>query len=351
MNKKDARFLHPVIQEELRHKAVEMFLSGLSKIYISTQLGVSRRSVYNWVKAHKKSGNKGVENSKRGRPKGIQLKPWQSAQIVKTILNYCPDDLSMPFFLWTRESICLLIFKKFKIKLSKWTVGRYLDKWGFSPQKPARRAIEQNPKAIEKWFKCEYPLIQKVARKEQAVINWGDEMGLRSDHNVGRTYGVKGKTPIVKRTGNRFSCNMISSITNLGKLSFMIFQDNFNEDVFLKFLKRSIRQLDRKMFLIVDNHRSHKSKKVNEWLRINEKKIRLYYLPSYCPELNPDEFLNQDVKSHMGKQRAQNKAQMLKNLEKHLKMRQKQPEVIQNFVKGCHPQYAAEKMGTIKCSP
>jgi transposase len=148
-------------------------------------------------------------------------------------------------------------------------------------------------------------------------------MGLRSDHNVGRTYGKRGKTPVVKRTGNRFSCNMISSITNLGKLTFMVFHENFTEDVFLKFLKRLILQCDRKVFLIVDNHRSHKSKKVNIWLRKNEGNIRLYYLPSYCPELNPDEFLNQDVKSYMGKQRVHNKAQMLKNLNKHLKMRQK----------------------------
>ena len=198
----------------------------------------------------------------------------------------------MPFYLWTRESVGLLIQEKFSIKLSKWTVGRYLAKWGLSPQKPARRAIEQNPKAIERWFKVEYPIIQKIAKKEKATIFWGDEMGLRSDHNVGRTYGLKGRTPIVKRTGNRFSCNRISTITNLGKLSFMAFNENFTEVIFLKFLKRSIRQSDRKMFLIVDNHRSHKSKKVNTWLRSNEDKIRIYYLPSYCPELNPDEFLN-----------------------------------------------------------
>lgn len=247
----------------------------------------------------------------------------------------------MPFFLWTRESVGQLIQTKFNIKLSKWTVGRYLSNWGFSPQKPARRATEQNPKAIERWFKVEYPIIQKLSKKEKATIYWGDEMGLRSDHNVGRTYGLKGKTPIVKRTGNRFSCNMISTITNLGKLSFMVFDENFTEDVFLKFLKRFIRQSTRKAFLIVDNHRSHKSKKVNAWLKMNKEVIRLYYLPSYCPELNPDEFLNQDVKSYMGKQRVHTKAQMVKNLNKHLKMRQKQPHVIQNFVRGCHPRYAA----------
>jgi transposase len=341
MKKNDARLLHPVIQQDIRHRAVEMFSKGYSKVYIAKHLCVSRRSVYKWVLAYKESGEKGIKICKRGRPEGIQMKPWQSAQIVKSIKNYCPDDLSMPFFLWTRESVSQIIEQKFNIKLSKWTVGRYLAKWGFSPQKPARRAIEQNPKAIEKWFKFEYPLIQKQAKKEKATISWGDEMGLRSDHNVGRTYGVKGKTPIVKRTGNRFSCNMISSITNLGKLSFMVFKENFTSDLFLKFLKRLTRKPDKKVILIVDNHSAHKSQKVKKWLTANEKDISLHYLPSYCPELNPDEFLNQDVKSHMGKKRLQNAAQMKKELNSHLKMRQKQPKVIKGFVKGCHSQYVA----------
>ena len=341
MKDKDARFLPPVVQQELRQQAIKLYLNKTSQINIVKILGVSRQSVWNWVKAYKKLGDKGLKINKRGRPQGIQLQPWQSAQIVKMIKNYCPDELSMPFFLWTRESVGLLIKTKFKIKLSKWTVGRYLANWGFSPQKPARRAVEQNPKAIERWFEVEYPAIQKLAKKEQATINWGDEMGLRSDNNVGRTYGLKGKTPFVKCTGNRFSCNMMSAITNLGKLSFMVFHENFTEDVFLKFLNKFVRQSNRKVFLIVDNHRAHKSKRVNRWLKDNSEHIRLYYLPSYCPELNPDEFLNQDVKSYMGKQRIHTKSQMVKNLNQHLRMRQKQPDVIQNFVKGCHPHYAA----------
>jgi transposase len=341
MKNSDARLLRPVIQQKLRLDAVDLFLTGKSPTYISTHLGVSRQSVYNWIKRHTASGKRALRICKQGRPKGAQLQPWQSAQVVNLIKNYCPDQLSMPFFLWTRESVGLLIQNKFKIKLSKWTVGRYLTNWRFSPQKPARRAIEQNPKAIEKWFEIEYPMIQKLAKKEKATIHWGDEMGLRSDHNVGRTYGIKGKTPIVKRTGNRFSCNMISSITNLGKLSFMVFHENFTQDIFLKFLKRLVRQCDRKVFLIVDNHRAHKSKTVNKWFTDNVDRIKLFHLPSYCPELNPDEFLNQDVKSYMGKQRVHTKAQMVNNLNKHLKMRQKQPNVIQNFVRGCDSRYTA----------
>ena len=340
MKQKDARFLPPVVQQEIRQQAVKMFLEGFSQVHISTTLGASTRSIYNWIKAYKDSGERGLLIDNRGRPKGIQLKPWQSAQIVKIIRNYCPDQLSMPFYLWTRESVAALIQNKFKLLLSKWTVGRYLAKWGFSSQKPARRAIEQDPIAIKKWFEIEYPTIQKLAKKEMATIHRGDEMGLRSDHNVGKTYGLIGKTPVIRRSGNRFSCNMISTITNLGKLSFMVFHENFTSEVFLRFLKRLVQKKSRKIFLIVDRHRAHRSKQVQQWLTKNEKAIKIFYLPSYCPELNPDEFLNQDVKAHLGKKRVKNKSEMMKNLNNYLKMRQKQPDVIQNFIKGCHPKYA-----------
>jgi transposase len=341
MKKQDARLLHPVIQKDIRQKAVDLFLTGMSKIAISTELCVSRQSIYKWLKAYEEHGEDGISLDKRGRPKGTQMKPWQSAQIVYLLKNHNPDELSMPFFLWTRDSVGLLIFQKFGIKLSQWTVGRYLANWGFSSQKPARRAIEQDPAAIKKWLEIEYPSIQKLAKKEMATIHWGDEMGLRSDHNAGRTYGLIGKTPVVRRSGNRFSCNMISAITNLGKLSFMTFHENFTSEVFLRFLRRLIQQARRKVFLIVDRHRAHKSKLVQQWLIKHEKAIRVFYLPSYCPELNPDEFLNQDIKTHLGKKRVVNKAEMMKNLNSHLKMRQKQPEIIKNFIRGCHPKYVA----------
>jgi transposase len=172
----DARLLQPVIQQKLRQNAVELFLNSVNPTDISKQLGASRQSVYNWIRRHSESGKQGLKIHKRGRPKGTQLQPWQSAQIVNLITHSCPDELSMPFFLWTRGSVGLLILQKFDIKLSKWTVGRYLSKWGFSPQKPARRAIEQDPKAIEKWFKFEYPSIQNAARKTKqqfiGVMRW-----------------------------------------------------------------------------------------------------------------------------------------------------------------------------------
>lgn len=326
-------------QKSPQEIAVEMFLNNETKKNISKTLSVSRQTIWTWLKTYRERGKKGIKKIKRGRPKGLQLSPWQGAQIVKYLLNYCPNELSMPFYLWTRDAVKELIFKKFKIVLSKWTVGRYLAKWNFTPQKPIHKALEQNPKAIDHWLKHDYPNIVRASKKEKAVIYWGDEMGIRSDHTVGRTYGFKGKTPVIKRSGNRFSCNMISAVTNLGRLNFMIFSNNFNEDIFLMFLGKLILQDSNKVFLIVDRHPSHKSKKVKIWLTKHEKAIKIFYLPSYCPELNPDEFLNQDTKSSLEKKRPSNKSEMKKFLKNHLLMRQKQPFIIQNFIKACNQAY------------
>jgi transposase len=341
MKKKKTSNSLPVKQKSPQEIAVELFHNNVPKQDISRTLGVSRKTIWNWLTTYFKKGTPGIRKIKRGRPKGIQLEPWQGAQIVKDIINYCPDELSLPFSLWTREAVMALILKKFNISLSKWTIGRYLARWNFTVQKPINRAFEQDSKAIENWLKHDYPNIQKASKREKAEIHWGDEMGVRSDHTNGRTYGLKGKTPVIKRSGNRFSCNMISTVTNLGKLSFMIFEENFDENIFLRFLKKLVQQSNKKVFLIVDRHQAHRSKKVKTWLTSSEKSIKIFYLPSYCPELNPDEFLNQDTKVSLEKKRPRNRPEMIKNLKTHLQMRQRQPKVVQSFVKACNSAYIA----------
>ena len=152
-------------------------------------------------------GWKALKAKKRGRPKGGKLKGWQSAVIKNLIRDRCPDQLKMPFALWTREAVGQLIEREFGIKLSVWTVGRYLSRWGFTPQKPLKRAYEQNPKEVEAWLKEEYPRIKQKAREEGAEIYWGDEVGIRSDHQAGRSWSPKGKTPVIERPGRRYRFN------------------------------------------------------------------------------------------------------------------------------------------------
>ena len=235
-----------------------------------------------------------------------------------------------------------LIERRFGIRLSIWTVGRYLARWGFTPQKPVRRAFEKNPEQVRRWLEEEYPRIRKQAKRENAEIYWGDEMGLRSDHAAGRSYGRRGQTPVIPGTGKRFGCSMISAITNRGRLNFMVFKRRFRADVFVEFLRRLVRQSKRKVFLIVDGHPVHRSGSVKTWRGKNIHHIRLFFLPSYSPELNPDELLNQDVKSNaVGRRRALNQQEMVTNVRSYLHSRQRQPHIVKQYFQEKHFRYAA----------
>lgn len=342
MNIQDARSLPPVAQEDLRRKAVKAILEDMKQVEVAKLLCVSRQAVGKWVKAYRENGTKALKAKRKGRPKGGSLLPWQAAQIAKALVDRNPDQLKLPFYLWTREAVAQLIERRFGIQLSIWTVGRYLARWGFTPQKPMRRAFEQKPEEVRRWLEEDYPLIRKQAKREKAEICWGDEMGIRSDHAVGRSYSRRGHTPIIPGTGKRFGCNMISSITNRGRLNFMVFNKKFQSDVFTNFLRRSVRQSTRKVFLIVDNHPVHHSKKVKKWLEKNDKHIRLFYLPGYSPELNPDELLNQDVKSNaVGRRRAGNQKKLISNVRNYLRNRQQQPHIVKQYFQEKHVRYAA----------
>lgn len=219
---------------------------------------------------------------------------------------------------------------------------RYLNRWGLTPQKPLRRAFEQDPEAVRRWLAVEYPAIRQQARYERAEIHWGDEMGLRSDHQGGRSYGLRGQTPVVPGTGQRVGCNMISTITNRGRLAFMVFQERFTARVFLRFLRRLLRHARRKVFLIVDRHPTHKAVRVGRWLQANRRHIRVFFLPAYSPDLNPDELLNQDVKTNgVGTRRPHNQAALLANVRRYLRSTQRQPERVQSYFRESHVRYAA----------
>ena len=342
MNFRDARSLPAIAQEDLRQKAIKAVLDGKKQVAVAKIFGVTRQAVGKWVKAYREEGSQALRAQKRGRPKGGSLLPWQAAQIARTIVDRCPDQLKLPFYLWTREAVAQLIERRFGLRLSPWTVGRYLKRWGFTPQKPVRRAFERDPEAVRCWLEEDYPAIRKQAKREKAEIYWGDEMGLRSDHATGRSYGRRGQTPVIPGTGVRFRCNMISSVTNRGRLNFMVFKKRFQAEVFLEFLRRLVRQAKGKVFLIVDRHPVHRSKKVKGWLEKNVQHIQMFFLPSYSPDLNPDELLNQDVKSNsVGRRRARNQQELLSNVRGYLRSRQRKPHVVRQYFQEKHVQYAA----------
>lgn len=343
MNFSDARSLSCVAQADLRIKAVQAVLSGQKQKDVCRLFGISKFTVCRWVKHYREGGEKVLKASKRGRPRRRgALLPWQCAQIAKSVIDHHPEQLKLPYYLWTRDAVAELIRRRYGINLSVWTIGRYLRHWGFTPQKPVRRAFEQNPEAVKNWMEKEYPAIRKKARREKAEIHWCDEMGLRSDHAAGRTYGLKGCTPVVMGTGQRFRCNMISSITNRGKLRFMVSQKRFGAAVFLIFIKRLARQMNHPVFLIVDQHPMHRAKMVQNWLRQHKHQIKLFYLPPYSPELNPDEMLNQDVKSNaLGRRRPRNQTELVNNVRGHLRRRQRQPALVKKYFNEKNVRYAA----------
>ena len=292
-----------------------------------------------------RAGRRALKAGRRGRPPVSRLRPHQAATTVRHILSGCPDQLNLPFALWTREAVQELLSRKFDVQVSVWTVGRYLRAWGLTPQKPVRRAYERDPAAVRQWLEEEYPAIREWARRYRAQIHWLDEMGLRSDHQAGRSYGRRGQTPVVWGTGQRFRCNMISAITNRGRLAFMVFRQRFTARVFLNFLGRLLRltrKSRRKVFLILDSHPVHKARAVSRWLAEHAAQIQVFWLPPYSPELNPDELLNQDVKTNaLGRVRPLNLSEMMGGVRSYLRITQRRPCLVKNYFRERQVRYAA----------
>ena len=343
MDNVDARSLSPTAQEALRKRAVAAVMSGMKQCDVATAFGVSAYIVSQWMKRYRAVGETGLNARPKGPAKGTRtlLTPKQAAMIRQLIVGKCPEQLKLPFFLWSREAVQELILRKCGVAVSINTAGNYLRAWGFTVQKPVRRAYEQNAAAVQRWLTEEYPALVKRAKAEKAVIYWGDEMGLRSDDQVGRSYGLRGQTPVIPGTGQRFGCNMISAITNLGHLSFQVFEGSFNVKVFLGFLGRLVKQAKRKVFLIVDGHPVHRAKLVHAWREEHTDAIEIIYLPGYSPELNPDEMLNQDVKaSALRKRRPKSVRQLKADVRSYLFSTQKRPDVIRCYFEERHVQYA-----------
>lgn len=338
---RDMRYLSPRAQASLRMRVIRAVRTGMSQAEAARLFGVSRQSVNSWDQCQRMKGLPALRAQPRGRPRVLQLKPYQAATIVRLISDRCPDQLKLPFVLWTREAVQMLIQRRLGIRLSVWTVGRYLARWGFTPQKPIRRAYEQNPVAVRRWLKKEYPAIRALAHREKATIFWGDETGMRSDHQTGTSYGRRGITPIIPGTGKRFRCSMLSAIANRGELTFRVFKGKFTAPLFIDFMKRLRRQHPRKVFLIIDRHPVHRSQQVRKWLR-RTKGIRLYFLPGYSPHLNPDELLNQDVKTNaVGRKRPHTQQELTSSVRRFLWSAQRQPRKVRNYFKEQHVRYAA----------
>ena len=333
-----------IAQAEIRNRVIAALNRGVTQAEAARVFGIADRSIRRWVKQMRESGKDHIEPKKRGRAAGTvsELKPRQEERIKAMVIGQVPDQLKLPFYLWTRESVGQLIEREYGIQLSKASVGNWLERWGLSAQKPVRRAYERDDARIAAWLEREYPAIKRRAQAQRATIYWGDECGMRSDDVRGRSYAPRGQTPQIRATGQRFGCNMISALSNRGKLAFRVFSGKFNAPVFIDFLNRLIKHNEgRKVVLIVDGHPVHKSKAVSCWLQAHAQQIQMVLLPGYAPELNPEELLNHDVKQALGKRRPRNREELKAAVRSHLHRRQRQPQVIKNFFHAKHVRYAA----------
>lgn len=301
MEKIDARRLKQEVQQALRDQVIRLRKQGKMNKDVAEFLGISRQHASTLWQKYVRGGKKEVLLGTRGRRHGEKrtLTAEQEREVQKLIVDKTPDQLKFPFALWTREAVRLLMGRRYRIDMPVRTVGEYLKRWGFTPQKPVKRAKEQNSEMVARWLKTEYPRVAAMAKKEKAEIYWGDETGVQNEANRIRGYGPKGKTPFLRVTAKRAHISMISAITNEGKVRFMIYREAMNQAKLIAFMSRLARDARRKVYLILDNLKAHHGKNVAAWLEKHKTKIVVFYLPSYSPEMNPDEYLNGDLKGRV----------------------------------------------------
>lgn len=340
----DMRKLTREARYERRVQVIRLRKAGRTYDEIATLTGLSRTGVFDICKRHAASGSSALHDAAGGRKLGEHrlLSPAQEALVQKLIADKTPDQLKMPYALWSRAAVAELIEQRFGLKLKVRTMGMYLQRWGFTPQKPMRKAYEQSPAAVKKWLDEDYPALAQRARAEGAEIHWGDESGLRSDDVRGRSYAPRGETPVVRVPNKRHGLSIISTVTNKGQMRWRIFDGALNSTILIDFFKRLIKGQKKKVFLILDNLRVHHSKPVKHWLAQHAEYIEVFYLPSYSPELNPDEMANADLKQAVTKLApARTKLQLVKATARHLRSVQRQPQRIKKYFEHDPVRYAA----------
>lgn len=341
MNKVDARTLNQQTQYELRKQVVRLRKKGLSNQEISQIVGLCQSHVSTIWKKYERGGLDAIKPGLRGRRHGAQreLTAEQEAGIQTLLVDKTPDQLKLSFALWTRDAVRLAIKQIYGIDLPLRTITDYLKRWGFTPQRPTKRAYEQNPKAVEQWHQTVYPQIRAKAKQEKAEIHWGDETGIQNDAYNARGFAPKGTPPVVRINATKSRVNMISSITNQGKVRFMLYRETMTAQVLITFMSRLIKGSDRKVFLILDNLRVHHSKIVKTWLEDNQDQIEVFYLPSYSPELNPDEYLNGDLKQSIRSGLpARSEKGLVKKTRSFMRKLQNRPKHVRNYFR--HPKIA-----------
>ena len=341
MRENDARRLTHNELTELRKRGIYAVQDGQPPKVVAKVLGIQRSTLFGWLARYRRGGWDALDARKRGgRPPKLTAKMLE--WIYNTVMMKDPRQMKFPFALWTSLMVAELIRCQFGINLSKASVCRLLNQLGLSPQKPLWRAFQQDHELVQKWITEEYPKLRALAREQKADVFFGDEAGVRSDFHSGKTWAVRGKTPVVSTTGARFSCNMISAVSPNGAMRFMLVKGRVTAGVFVDFLKRLIHNWPRSVFLIIDGHPVHRSVAVSKFVASTEGRLQLFYLPPYSPELNPDEQVWNHLKNHgVGRQPVTGPDQLKRLIISHLRKVQRLPSLVRSFFHLPETVYAA----------
>jgi transposase len=345
MQARDFRSIGRAAQEELRRRALVLIeQQGLSQGQAAQMVGVHRQTVNIWLRRYREQGEEGVLDGRRVSPrrgKGA-LGAEQAGQIRRWIVEQTPDQLELPFGLWTSRAVRELIERHLAKRLGLTAVQLHLRRWGLTPQKPLVRAEQRRPAAIAAWLATSYPAIARRAKAVRAVIYWGGETGVSNQDQVGRSYAPKGRTPMVARTAKRIARSMISAVSNRGLIRFMLHQGALNADRFIAFLRRLIKDAGRKVVLIVDNLKVHKAGKVQAWVKSHAHEIELFYLPSYAPDHNPSEYLHNDLKQQLRRQpQSGSEQELVERTRSVLRAIQRSPKRVRAYFRPEPVRYAA----------
>ena len=328
-----------------RRRAMQLVDEGWLQADAAKAVGVHVRTVRQWGQHRREHGLASLVRDERGRAlgEGRTLTAAQEKELRKLITDKMPDQLKLPFALWTRRAVAELLEQRYGLKLPVRTMGEYLKRWGFTPQKPLRKAYEQQPKALQEWLKSSYPAIAAAAKAEGAEIFWGDQTGVNNQPSAPRSYAPRGQTPTVRQQAKRFGFSVMSAVTNRGSARWMVYAGALDSARLIEFLVRLVRLAGgRKVYLILDNLRVHHSKPVKQWLAAHREQIAVHHLPSYSPELNPDERLNRSLKSKLAQLPApRDAAQLRQQAIGQLRSCHRQPALIQSFFQSPTTSYAA----------
>jgi len=345
MEKDDARKLSPAEQHERRRQVIRAHQRGRTRTQIAQEVGLSYTAVSKTIARFESQGLAGLAPRTRGRRSGEDraLSVEQEQAIQRTICDKRPEQLKMDFALWSRAAVMQLIEREYGIELHVRSVGKYLARWGFTPQKPIKRAYEQSPAAVKEWLDTQYPQIAQRAKAEGTEVHWGDETALVNTDVRGRSFAPKGQTPVAMAVGGtRQKLSMMASVTNQGKARWMIIDGAFNHERLIEFFESLVKDTGKKIFLILDNLGVHHCKPVKAWLAQHKEQMEVFYLPSYSPELNPEERLNADLKHVIrSKVPVRTKAKLQAAAVEHMTALANKPERVKTFFQDPFVKYAA----------